>query len=340
MTVRRIGRRAALALALGGSVAGAFPRPAQAQAPRSRGPRIYMVTFRGWTDSDQGFKDYFDRRRLAVDIIHRDAGGANAKVAEIVREIKAEKPDLVYAWGTGVALGVIGPVAKPDPERFVTDIPVVFLNVTDPLGSGIINGLGPTGRNVAGSTFLAPIHSQLQALHSYRPIKRLGSIFNPSEANSVAVINDVREQAKALQITLIERPVPLLGTEPDRNAVPRLLDELVAEGAEFLFMPSDSFLSRRVEQVTEEALQRRLPAFASAEGTLGAGQALMGLIAKYHSVGQLAGLQADQILFQGVDPGSLPIGSLRRFSLVLRMSVAKRLDLFPPMLLLRVAEII
>ena len=66
----------------------------------------------------------------------------------------------------------------------------------------------------------------------------------------------------------------------------------------------------------------------------------MGLIAKYHSVGQLAGLQADQILFQGVAPGSLPIGSLRRFSLVLRMSVAKRLDLFPPMLLLRVAEII
>lgn len=339
MTVRKIGRRAALSLALGGSVAGMLPRPALAQG-RPRGPRIYMVTFRGWTDSDQGFKDYFERRRLAVDLVHRDAGGVGAKIAEIVREIKTEKPDLVYAWGTGVALGVIGPAAKIDPDRHVTDIPVVFLNVTDPLGSGIITDLNPTGRNVAGSTFLAPIPSQLQALQSYRPVRRLGSIFNPSEANSVAVINEVREHAKGLQMTLIERPVPLLGTEPDRNAIPRLLDELVAEGAEFLFMPSDSFLSRRVEQVTEEALQRKLPAFASAEGTLGAGQALMGLISRYHSIGQLAGLQADQILFQNVDPGSLPIGSLRRFSLVLRMAVAKRLDLFPPMLLLRVAEII
>jgi putative ABC transport system substrate-binding protein len=122
--------------------------------------------------------------------------------------------------------------------------------------------------------------------------------------------------------------------------VPRLLDELISEGVQFLYMPSDSFLSRRVEQVTEQALERKLPAFAAAEGTLGAGQALLGLIARYHSIGQLAGLQADQILFQGVAPGTIPIGGLRRFSLVIRMAVARRLELYPPMLLLRVAEII
>ncbi len=337
MSARQIGRRAALSAALGGAVV--LSRPAIAQT-RPRGPRIYMVTFRGWTDSDQGFKDYFERRRLAVNLIHRDAGGSTAKIAEIVQEIKTEKPDLVYAWGTGVAVGIIGTEANRNPERHVTDIPVVFLNVTDPVASGIVPRLTPTGRNVAGSTFLAPVATQLQLLHSYRPIAKLGSIYNPSEANSVAVINDLREQVKGVRMTLIERPVPLLGTEPDRNSVPRLLDELKAEGAEFLFMPSDSFLSRRVEQVTEQALERKLPAFASAEGTLGAGQALMGLIARYHSIGQLAGLQADQILFQGADPGTLPIGSLRRFSLVLRMAVAKRLELYPPMLLLRVAEII
>jgi len=337
MSARRIGRRTALATALGGAVA--LSRPALAQT-RPRGPRIYMVTFRGWTDSDQGFKDYFERRRLAVNLIHRDAGGSTPKIADIVKEIKAEKPDLVYAWGTGVAVGVIGTATNRDPAKHVTNIPVVFLNVTDPVASGIVPRLTPTGRNVAGSTFLAPVATQLQLLHAYRPITKLGSIYNPSEANSVAVINDLREQVKGLRVTLIERPVPLNGTEPDRSAVPRLLDELKAEGAEFLFMPSDSFLSRRVEEVTEQALQRQLPAFASAEGTLGAGQALMGLIARYHSIGQLAGLQADQILFQGADPGTLPIGSLRRFSLVLRMAVAKRLELYPPMLLLRVAEII
>ncbi len=337
MSARRVGRRAVLSAALGGAVV--LSRPAIAQT-RPRGPRIYMVTFRGWTDSDQGFKDYFERRRLAVNLIHRDAGGSTEKIAEIVQEIKAERPDLVYAWGTGVAVGIIGTEAGRNPDRHVTDIPVVFLNVTDPVASGIVPRLTPTGRNVAGSTFLAPVATQLQLLHSYRPVTKLGSIYNPSEANSVAVINDLREQVKGVRMTLIERPVPLLGTEPDRASVPRLLDELKAEGAEFLFMPSDSFLSRRVEQVTEQALERKLPAFASAEGTLGAGQALMGLIARYHSIGQLAGLQADQILFQGVDPGTLPIGSLRRFSLVLRMSVAKRLELYPPMLLLRVAEII
>ncbi|MBM3546257.1 MAG: ABC transporter substrate-binding protein [Alphaproteobacteria bacterium] len=335
MTRRRIPRRTALALALGGA-ASAIGAPAIAQ--RARGPRVYMVTFRGWTDSDQGFKDYFERRRLPIDIVHRDVGGSTARLPDVVREIKSEKPDLVYAWGTGVALGIMGTAAAPDPARFVTDIPVVFLNVTDPVGSGIIRDLNPTRRNIAGSTFLAPVSSLLQALQSYRPVYRLGAIYNPSEANSVAIINEVRDQGKQANITLIERPVPLRGLEPDRDAVPRLLDELVAEGAQFLFMPPDSFLSRRVEQVTEEALNRKLPAFAAAEGTLGAGQALMGLISRYHSIGQLAGLQADQILFQGADPGSLPIGSLRRFSLVLRMAVARRLELYPPMLLLRVAE--
>jgi putative ABC transport system substrate-binding protein len=339
VTGRPIRRRSLLALAAGAAAHGVLSRPALAQT-RAKGPRIWLVTFRGWTDSDQGFKDYFERRRLAVDIVHRDAGGSVARIAEIVREIKAERPDLVYAWGTSVALGIIGTVHKPDPDRFVTDIPVVFLNVTDPVGSGIVSGLGPTGRNVAGATFLSPISAQLQALQSYRPVSRLGILYNAAEANSVAVVNDVREQAKALQMTVLERPVPIRGTEPDREAVSGLIDQLVADGAQFLYMPPDSFLSRRVEQVTAQALARRLPAFAAAEGTLGAGQALLGLIARYHSVGQLAGLQADRILFQGADPGSLPIDSLRRFSLVLRMASARQLDLFPPMLLLRIAEII
>jgi len=337
--VRTFGRRAAIGLALGGVAGSLLARPAIAQ-PRPRGPRIYMVTFRGWTDSDQGFKDYFERRRLAVDLVHRDAGGQAARLAEIVQEIKRERPDLVYAWGTSVALAIIGTVAQQDRSKLIDDIPVVFLNVTDPIGSGMVAGLEPTGRNVAGSTFLSPVSSQLQALQSYRPVSRLGIIYNAAEANSVSVVGEVKIQAPSLQMSVVERPVPLLGAEPDRNAIPRLLDELIAEGVQFLYMPSDSFLSRRVEQVTEEALNRKLPAFAAAEGTLGAGQALLGLIARYHSIGQLAGLQADQILFQGVAPGSIPIGSLRRFSLVIRMAVARRLELYPPMLLLRVAEII
>ena len=307
--------------------------------------RIYMITWRGWTDTDQGFKDYFARRHIPVELIHRDVNRDVERFPSLIDEIEEIRPDLVYVWGTSVAQGIIAPhkESRGEPQdhegRFVTDIPVVFVNVSQPVGSGIVRDLGPTGRNITGSTYLVPLRVQLQTILSYRPITRLGVIYNAGEDNSVLTVEELRAVAPEFGLTLIERPVPIVNGEPDRASVAPLVSEIAEAGAEFLYIPPDSFLSRRRHDLTEAALQAGLPTFAAAEGTLEDSKALMGLISRYDTIGQLAAFQAERILRDGVDPGSMPIEGLRRYSLIVNMATARALDLYPPMLMLRFAEV-
>jgi hypothetical protein len=146
-----VNRRALLA-----GMSAALAAPAVAQT----GPfRIIMVTFRGWTDSDRGFVDHLKRRRVPVEIEHIDLAGQIANGAAAVTRIRAAAPDLLYIWGTGVTLAILGR-HDANPANFVRGIPTVFVNVTDPVASGVVKDLGPTGALLTGSTFLAPVEAQ------------------------------------------------------------------------------------------------------------------------------------------------------------------------------------
>ena len=69
-------------------------------------------------------------------------------------------------------------------------------------------------------------------------------------------------------------------------------------------------------------------------------QAMLGFVSPYYLVGKLAGAQAERILVDGEQPEDIPVRSLGRFSLVIRMSVALELGIYPPLGLLRVAQVV
>lgn len=312
-----------------------------AESRRTEPFRIVMVTWRGWTDTDQGFKDYFETHRIPVDLIVRDAGRERARLPEIVQEIKAIQPDLVYTWGTSVSLGILGPHDAADPDRYVTDIPAVFANVSYPVDSKLVPSLAGSGRNIAGSTYLVPLETQLRAIRSYRPFDRLGIIYNAKETNSQQVAATLRQMADdGGPFVLVERPVPPGpdGT-PDPDSLPALVAEVLAEGADFLYIPPDSFLSRHKQVLTQAALAAGLPTFAAAEGTLGESKAMMGLVSRYYNIGKLTAHLASRILLEGQDPGRMAVASLARYSLVLNMDVIRTLKFYPPIGLLRISEI-
>ncbi|OYU71791.1 MAG: hypothetical protein CFE45_42225, partial [Burkholderiales bacterium PBB5] len=78
-------------------------------APSAKRQRIFAVTFRGMTDVEKGFEEYFSSRKLPVDIIYRDMNRDATRLPAILDEIRATKPDLIHTWGTSVILGVVGP---------------------------------------------------------------------------------------------------------------------------------------------------------------------------------------------------------------------------------------
>lgn len=309
---------------------------------------IYMCVFRGWTDTDRGFKEYLERRRVPVDLVVRDAGGDASRLAGFAAEIRAARPHLVYCWGTSVALGILG--RHDDPNRaagFVSEVPAIFCNVSRPIDSGLVRDLNPTGTNVTGSTYLVPLDAQLAAIRAYRPFRRFGALYNRLEDNSIQTVRELEAVGPGLGLEIVSREVPLAAADglPDQAAVAPLVRELRAAGAELLYIPPDSFLSRRRHDLTEAALEAGLPTFAAAEGTLSKAEgrvskAMMGLVNRYYTVGQLTGWQAEQILVKGLEPGSMPTAHLARPSLVIDVDTALSLDMPPPMLTLRVAELV
>jgi len=303
--------------------------------------RIYAITFRGMTDVERGFQDYFAARRIPVQITFRDLNRDNSRMAGFVEEIRRTKPDLVYTWGTSVTLGVVGAYDNVDPQSNITDIPVVFTLVAAPVLAKIVRDLKTPGRNVTGVYHVAPTETQIRAMASYRPFKTIGILYTPTEQNSVVVVEEVREVSKRLGFSVIAKPLKLdANKKVTAEGAPEMVRELKQQNAEWLYLPPDSYLGTQTKGVIiPAAMQVGLPAFASTEQLMETG-ALCGLVSRYHSIGQFTAYKAEQILVQKVPPAKIPVETLTRFSLQVRMDVAEQLKLPPPLPMFNYAELI
>ncbi len=303
--------------------------------------RIWLITYRGWTEVEQGFVEHFKSRGLAAEFTHRDIALDPARLPAVVAEIRAARPDLVHCWGSPVTLGVAGPWQGVDPARYLTELPIVFSLVASPVGAGIAPSLASSGRNLTGVTHLPPVAAQLGVLSSYRGVRRIGALYSANEPNSRAVLDELGQAARARGVELLRRPFASDGTgKPLADGAPGLLAELQRAGAEWLYLPPDSFLTTQLKGVVLPAAEAlRLPSLASTEQQVAAG-ALLGLVSRYRSVGQFAAYKAEQILREGRAPASLPIETLSRFALQLRMPLARRLKLLPPLALVHHAELL
>ncbi|HEY4249943.1 MAG TPA: ABC transporter substrate-binding protein [Roseomonas sp.] len=312
----------------------AFARPAAAQQQRPY--RILMMLFRGWEEACDGFRDYFAARRIPVELIQRDIGQDLSRVPALVAEARAMRPDLVYIWGTSLAIAALGPWDAPDPARYLTDLPVVFNIVTDPVGNRIVQSREASGRLVTGTEYIAPVEVQMRAMARYRAFTKVATTFNPNERNSLSVVRQMRD---FLGGGVTELPVALdAAGRPDPGSIPGLVAAAKRAGAEWLYIPPDTFLNDHRLVLTQAALQEALPCFSASERFVQFAEGLAGLVSRYYSVGAFTGFKAEQILRGGRAPGSIPVETLTRFSFLIRMETARRLALYPPVGLLRVAE--
>ena len=313
---------------------------AQAQM-QTRPYRIYAITFRGMTDVERGFQDYFAARRIPVQITFRDLNRDNTRMPGFLEEIRRTKPDLVYTWGTGVTLGVAGTYDQVDPQVHITDIPIVFTLVAAPVLAKVVRDLKNPGRNVTGVFHVAPTEAQIRAMASYRPFKSLGILYTPTEQNSVVVVEEVREVSKRLGFSVIAKPLKLdANKKVTAEGAPEMVRELKQQNAEWLYLPPDSYLGTQAKNVIiPAAMAVGLPAFASTEQLMETG-AVAGLVSRYHSIGQFTAYKAEQILVNKVAPAKIPVETLTRFALQVRMDIAEQLKLPPPLPMFNYAELI
>lgn len=314
---------------------------AQASIPDAKEYTIVMVLWRGMTDAERGFKDYLRHEGVKVNYIIRDCNKDKTRLPKFIAEIKRIRPDLVYTFGTTVTRSVVGTTEQRSAVNNILDIPVVFNIVADPLGAKLTKSLASTNSNFTGVSHTVPIATQINVMKQARPLHKLAVLYNPQEKNSRLTLAALKIQAQNQNFTIIEAPLAI-GSDgkPIVASISTRMEKLASLKPDFLYLPPDSFLIANADKVTETARALHMVTFSSTEGPIRKNGAMMGIVSTYFSVGKFAGYKARQILQKAAKPASLPVETLKQFSLLVNVHTARQLDFFPPVSMLAVAEVV
>jgi putative ABC transport system substrate-binding protein len=329
-----IGRRELMTL-LGG--AAAWPVAARAQqAERVR--RIGMLI--GYAENDletqarlaafrQGLEylGWTEGRNVRVD--YRFAPSGPEEAQRFAKELMNLRPDILVGNSTPATAALL---------HETRTIPIVFVGVSDPLGSGFVASITRPGGNTTGFTNFEPslIGKWLELLKEIAPrIVRAAVIFNPKTAPGQGsfFMAPFEPIARSLKVEPIEARVSdATGIESAVTAVGR------EPGGSLIVMP-DAFTTVHRQLIILLATRHGLPAIypyryqAVDGGLLSYGVDTVDLLRR-------AAPYVDRIL-KGEKPADLPVQAPTKFELVINLNAAKTLGLaVPPSLLARADEVI
>jgi putative ABC transport system substrate-binding protein len=264
-------------------------------------------------------------RNLSIE--YRWAGHGTV-LRDHVAELLAMAPDLILTNSTPVT------VALREQNRAV---PIVFTQVLDPVGQGLVPNLAHPGGNLTGFTsFEFSIGTKwLEALKQTAPrVTRVAIVFNPQSAPFADLfLRPVEAVASSFSVS------PIAAAVRDPADVDRVFDALAREAYGGLMVLPDISMTNYRETIIALAARHRVPAiypfrfFAESGGLMSYGTDVA-------EVFRRAAAYVDRML-KGASPGELPIQAPNKYELVINLKTAKALGLeVPPTLLARADEVI
>jgi putative tryptophan/tyrosine transport system substrate-binding protein len=270
----------------------------------------------GWTEG----------RNLRIDI--RWSAGDVDRASRFAKELVALQPEVILSNTTPVTTALL---------RETHIIPIVFLVVSDPIGSGFVESLAQPGGNVTGFINLEAslVEKWLQLLKEIAPsVTRVAVMFNPDTAPYADYY-----------LQPLHTVAPVLGVKPFTAAVrseaqiEEVISGLAREAGGGLMVMTDSFMTVHRKSIVALTARNKVPAVSfitpmTAEGGLiSYGVNIVDLF-------QRAASYIDRIL-RGAKPADLPVQVPTRFELAINLETAKALGLtIPPSLLARADMVI
>jgi putative ABC transport system substrate-binding protein len=262
---------------------------------------------------------HIDHRSAAI-----DANRQRAYAAELVRLA----PDVIVAEGTPGLAAV---------QLATHTVPIIFVNVTDPVGQGFVESLARPGGNATGFTLFefSMGTKWLEILRELVPsMKNVGFLFNPAEAPySGLYLRSIQQGARVLGIEPYSMPVD------DEPGVERSLSRLGQQPNSGLIVLQDGFTVLRRNLIIDQAARYRIPAVYT-ERLYAESGGLVSYGVDFANQYRQAAFYADRIL-KGAKSEELPVQQPTKFELVINLKTAKALGIdVPPTLLARADEVI
>ena len=238
---------------------------------------------------------------------YQSAQGNTSIAAQIARKFIGDKPDVIVAVSTPSAQTVVAGTKT---------IPVVFSAVTDPVAAKLTSSWEASGTNVTGVSDVLELGPQIDLFLRIVPnAKRVGMVYNPAEANSVAVV-------KSLQELLAQRGMTLVTAAAPRSVDVGSAARSLAGKVDVIYTNTDNNVVSAYEALAKVGQDAKIPLIAS-DATIVARGAVAGLGVDYKELGRQTGRIVLRIL-NGEKPGDIKPQTSDKIQLYVNPAAAQR----------------
>jgi putative tryptophan/tyrosine transport system substrate-binding protein len=284
-------------------------------------PQSYVATFvqtlrqLGWIEG----------QNVRVDI--RWSAGDAALARIYAAQLIGLTPDVILASSTTNLTAI---------QQGTSTVPVVFVQVSDPVEQGFVTNLTRPGGNLTGfSVYEFAVGGKwLDLLKEIAPsLTRVGVMFNPDTSpQSKFFMRSIEAAAPSHGVQAAV--IPLRSTADIEPAFERFAD--APNGG--LILTTDTFTNLRSKMIADLAAQHRLPTIAASERfPKDGGLMYYGANVSLADQFRQAASYVDRIL-KGTKPGDLPIQRADKYTLIINLKTAKALDLTVPLPLSGLAD--
>jgi putative tryptophan/tyrosine transport system substrate-binding protein len=269
----------------------------------------------GWTDG----------RNVRMDV--RWHGGDINRIRALAKELVGLQPDIIVVIGSTAATAAL--------QRETRTIPIVFVNVSDPVASGLVARLDRPSGNITGFATVEPsvVGKRLELLSEIVPgLKRAAIMFNPDATPASVYMPAFEEAARSLKVVSIIAPV---------HSDAEIETAMIALGREpggGLLVLADVFTFAHRAPTISAAARNNVPVvsgptltdFIRDGGLLSYGPDRVDIFRR-------AASYVDRIL-RGEKPGDLPVQFPAKYEMIVSLKTAKALGLTVPQSILLSAD--
>ena len=244
-----------------------------------------------------GFKEAMEEAgyKEGVDVIYdlQNAQGDFNNAISIAQKFKDDKVDLIVAIATPTAQAAL---------QVNKEIPIVINAVTDPVAANLAKSWESSGNNLTGMSDAAPNKQQVELIPRFLPeAKKIGTIYNAGEANSVVQVEVAKETCEALGFKLIEVTV-------SNSSEVLMAAQSLAGRVEAIYIVTDNTVVSALESVISVCNRHKIALIVADPSTVDKG-ALASYGIDYFSLGKRSAAIAIQVI-EGTDPSDIPIQTI------------------------------
>ena len=267
-----------------------------------------------------GFKEGLAEAGIEATFDEQNAQNDQATATSIATRFAGADLDLVLAIATPSAQAV---------AASITDVPVLFTAVTDPVSADLVDSLDTPGANLTGTTDMNPVAEQIALVKRVAPdAQSVGIIYSSGEVNSEIQVELAREAAEQEGLEVVETTV---------TTTAEVLQAAQTLDVDAIYVPTDNTVVSGLDSVLQTAEERQIPVIAGETDSVENG-ALVTYGLDYYELGVQTAQMAAAILTEDADPTAMAVEEQQTPRLVVNPAAAERMGITLPQDLLDEAD--